>query len=68
MQTNDRREQSPRNCVAWQTFKIGPYKYLALDNGRSWQIWDNYLGNYGTWHTLNEFKKRVKKGENLCLN
>jgi hypothetical protein len=53
----------------WITFKIGGRKFLALImKTRNVHIYGEGFENFGSWMTVDSFKKRYKKeGQSLSL-
>ena len=56
--------------VDWKSFRKCGKTFLGLeyaDPGRGWLVTDQQMGNYGAWQTLDEFRRRLSKGEDLKL-
>lgn len=48
----------------FKTFKMGVITYLAIEVDRgNVHILDVNCNNYGTWYSIESFKKRWKRGE-----
>lgn len=51
------------------TFYVWKFKgvqFLAVERGTDVHIVDDQGGNYGSWRTAENFRKRQRKGELLC--
>ena len=57
------------NYIDWQTFVYRRVRFLALIEDRSVQIKGKHFENYGSYHSIESFKKMYdKEGEGLNLS
>jgi hypothetical protein len=52
----------------WTAFRFQGKDFLALESGTKVHIYGKGFSNYGSWMTVDSFKKNYKKdGEAICL-